>query len=112
KTLNMSGGGYQGAGALNSVFGNNEWAGAIKLGGSADNRIGVASGSTLTVSGVISGDRVLRKVGLGTVILTNDNTFTSGLAIDSGSVVAASVRALGDGDVSLSSGGELARLAI
>lgn len=112
KILRMTGGGYQGAGALNSISGQNEWAGNIELGGVVDNRIGAASESSLTISGVISGDRLLRKTGLGSVILTRDNTFSQGLMIDSGSVVAASTGALGTGNVSLSEDGGLARLAI
>jgi autotransporter-associated beta strand protein len=58
------------------------------------------AGQTMIVSGVISGDGVLRKAGTGTTVrLTGANTYTGGTALDGGTLVAGNNSALGTGDV-------------
>ncbi len=103
KTLKTKGTGYNNRGALNNISGDNEWSGDIELGGGVANAIGAEDGSSLLISGEISGSELLRKVGTGTLILDNNNAFTGGLEIVAGRVVANSAVALGDGNVSLTS---------
>ncbi|MCS7304572.1 MAG: autotransporter-associated beta strand repeat-containing protein, partial [Thermoguttaceae bacterium] len=69
-TLNHSGG-TAGATLLRSVSGNNTWAGPISV--ALHSRVEVDSGSTLTISGNISGVR-LDKGGAGTLVLSGDNS--------------------------------------
>ena len=65
------------------------------------NEIDVPSGETWTYSGVISGSGSIRKIGAGTLVLTNANTFTGGIDLTNGVIVAAEQGALGTGQVML-----------
>ncbi len=72
----------------------------------------VASGRTLTASGILSGGFSLTKSGAGTVTLTAPNSYTGGLVINSGIVTtnaAASVSSggTGTGPITVNSGGRL-----
>ncbi len=111
KTLRMNGAGFRDQGSVNSVSGDNVWAGNIIMRyntSRADNpRIGVESGS-LTVTGVISSGSgasvALEKVGQGSLILTNSNTYTDGTLISQGTIVADHNSALGTGGVQVNGG--------
>ena len=65
------------------------------------NDINVPSGETWTYSGVISGSGSIRKIGAGTLVLTNANTFTGGINLTNGTLVAAEQGALGTGKLTL-----------
>src|SRR5262249_51739617 len=93
-------------GQLGSTNGNNTWAGNVVIAGSANGvgngtgaglvAIGAASGTTLTISGVISGNSdagpvvgTWTKVGTGTVVLTGSspNTFGGFTRVFNGALV-------------------------
>lgn len=100
--LTLNGPGVSSQGALNNVAGNNVWAASIILGGPAPNgsaaNLGVASGTTLLVSGVIStpnSPHNVSKVGGGKLILDNANTYTGITFIQSGIVNIRDSKALG-----------------
>ena len=71
---------------------------AIPLDGEYE--VEVASGVTVTYSGVITGTGPIRKKGAGTLVLTNpNNTFTAGVQISQGRVRADAEGCLGDGRI-------------
>ncbi|QQE12265.1 autotransporter-associated beta strand repeat-containing protein [Planctomycetota bacterium] len=80
-----------------------------------DNDIAIASDQTFTVgelgdmtlSGVISGDGELLKVGSGTLTLNNDNDYSGGTEISAGGITVGSDNALGDGTLTVSNAAEL-----
>ncbi len=106
KTLNLSGEGVGGTGALRNTSGDNTWTGAINLCNTSS--IGV-SGGQLTVSGNISGSGGLTKVGAYTLILTGNNTFTGQTTVNGGTLTlngSGSNKALGGtSQVVINSGG-------
>lgn len=55
----------------------------------------------ITLSGIISGDGALKKIGAGTLTLSNANTYSGGTTIEGGALVAANADALGAGGVSV-----------
>ena len=63
------------------------------------NDVDVPSGETWTYSGVISGSGSIRKIGAGTLVLNNVNTFTGGITITNGAVRADREGCLGAGRV-------------
>ena len=65
------------------------------------NDIDVPSGETWTYSGVISGSGSIRKIGAGTLVLTNANTFTGGISLTNGVLNVAEQGALGTGTLTL-----------
>ncbi|WP_312284314.1 autotransporter-associated beta strand repeat-containing protein [Yokenella regensburgei] len=77
---NISGGTLQlGDGTTNgSVLGNIANAGTLAL--------KPASGTSMAVSGVVSGSGMLRMIGTGTAVLTGANTYTGGTTISSGTL--------------------------
>jgi fibronectin-binding autotransporter adhesin len=92
-TLNDSG--LNDVGALQNGSGNNTWAGTIRLATSAS--IGAASGTTLTIAGVIGGPAAstLTKAGWGAVVLATGNTYAGPTVVAAGTLVAADPAALG-----------------
>ena len=68
---------------------------------------GTTSTSTITVSGVISGDGGLLFSGLGKTALTAANTFKGGVTIESGRLSVDHAQALGTGGVMVAKGGTL-----
>jgi fibronectin-binding autotransporter adhesin len=92
ESLNLSGSGVQGAGALRNLAGSSSLAGTITLGATSYIDVDGAS-DVLTLSGVISGGGLLdlHKIGPGTLTLTGNNTFTGELLIDGGVVSVASL---------------------
>ena len=69
----------------------------IILGGAVE--INVGENSTLTISGDISGDYSLTKTGLGTLILTGDNTYTGDTTIANGTVSVSSIVVTGSSNL-------------
>ncbi|MDR2838854.1 MAG: autotransporter domain-containing protein [Azonexus sp.] len=65
----------------------------------------IAAGGTLTVSGVISGSGSFSQAGGGTTVLTGNNTYTGGTAIDNGVLRVSSDANLGDAAGALSFSG-------
>ncbi len=69
------------------------------------------TGSTVTLSGVLSNatdaTASLTKTGLGTLILSGANTFTGGVAINAGTLVAKNDTALGTGTATIADGATL-----
>jgi len=90
--LTIDGSGPDGAGALNSVGGTNDWTGPITL-ASNSATIGVVSGSTLTLRGVFDGPGGLTKVGLGYLVeqMFAGNDYPGPTTITAGSVLLDSV---------------------
>jgi autotransporter-associated beta strand protein len=75
-------------------------------GSSVTRRIAV-NANTATITGVLSkssGIATLRKTGQGTLVLSGTNTFTDGLWIDAGTLIADSPAALGTGPITLNGG--------
>ena len=68
-----------------------------------DTTISVASGKTVVydANAVISGGYALTKTGAGKLILAGANTFTEGVTISEGSLMASNSLALGTGDVTI-----------
>ncbi len=61
-------------------------------------------GGTLILSGTISGDGNITKVGAGTLALNAANTYSGGTTVDAGTLVASNASALGSGAVTLNGG--------
>ncbi len=68
-------------------------------------------GYTITLNGDLSGAGALTKDGAGTLKLSGANTFTGGVNINEGTLVAGSASALGTGPVSVASDAELGLVA-
>jgi autotransporter-associated beta strand protein len=79
-----------------------EISGAVNLADSL--KLTAGQGSTLTVSGVVSGIGALGKVGEGTVVLSGSNTFSGGLVVESGILRITSAASLGTGAIALNGG--------
>jgi autotransporter-associated beta strand protein len=108
--------GVGGNGAINNLSGNNTFAGAITLwdvAGSGGATISAASGTQLTLNGVVGGSdatAALKVGGAGTIVLGNSNTYTGTTTVNAGAtLVAASNNALGTGGAAttVASGGTL-----
>lgn len=89
--LTLNGSGFGSGGALRSLSGDNTMSGAVSL--ATASLIGVDSNS-LTLSGVVSGTS-LTKIGSGTLVLSNTNTYTGGTIVNAGTVSITSDRGLG-----------------
>ena len=72
-----------------------------------ENSEGTNTGHNITLSGKLSGAGALRKTGTGTLKLSGANDYSGGTEIDTGTLVAANEKALGNGAVSVSSGAAL-----
>ena len=103
ETINLTGSGAGGAGALtgsNAVAASN----AIVLTGTG----AIGTTATLTVNAVIGGSGNLSKVGAGTLVLTGNNTYAGGTTIAQGTLAAGAANVLGNSSgVSVASGARL-----
>ncbi len=87
------------------------WSGPVTLAGamtgSGDGFVGSSSGVG-TISGAIgeTGVQVLSKVGSGTIVLTNSNSYTGGTALNDGFLTVSHNNALGSGTVVIGAGAE------
>lgn len=103
--ITLSGVGVSGAGAIQNLSGSSTLAGNLAL--AANSTVGVASGSTLTATGAVSGTGfALTKSGLGTLELagTTASTYTGGTNVNEGTVLlnkTAGLNALGTGAVTI-----------
>jgi autotransporter-associated beta strand protein len=103
QNLNLNGSGFNNIGALFNTAGNNTWAGNITLATQATatlGSIGVDSGSSLTVTGVIGEGNLnsnLSKEGPGLLVLTSADTYGGNTTIDAGDLNIQNVQALGTG---------------
>ncbi len=90
-TINGSGAG--GNGVINNTGGNNTISGIITM--ATNSTIGAATGTTLSATGVVNGTANLTKVGAGTLVLSNSNTYTGATHINGGTLVVSSDTSLG-----------------
>lgn len=116
ESLDLSGTGYNGAGALNNLSGNNTVSGTINL---ADNATINAAAGTLTLSGAVvsdaghkltvagagnvtangtiaTGSGGVQMDGTGTLTLSGNNSFRGGLDINSGTVTLGAANRIND----------------
>jgi autotransporter-associated beta strand protein len=83
-TTTIDGAGVSNNGALRNIAGNNTWSGTVAL--ASDSSIGADTGTTLTMSGVISGGHALSKAGAGTVVLNAAETYTGATNVNAGTL--------------------------
>ena len=83
EALTLNGGGISSDGALRSLSGTNSWSGNVALGSAST--VGIDAGS-LTLSGIVSGNQILTKVGSGTLVLSGTNTYNGVTNINAGVV--------------------------
>lgn len=95
ENLTVSGQGVGSNGAVRNLSGNNTLTGTVALG--AESYLGTAAGSTLTLTGPVSGAFGLAKVGDGTLVLNSAsaNTYTGTTAITGGTLEVRRSDALG-----------------
>lgn len=105
KKLTLRGRGNSQNGSLNSVSGNNTWAGEVDIGTWGNATIGVAA-DRLVVSGKVSGSGLngLSKVGAGILELSGNNTFGNGTNIKAGTLLVSHNEALAGGNVTVGDG--------
>ena len=84
KTLYVSGTGVGGGGALVNLNGNNSNAGQVILQG--DTAISTAAGTSLTLSGAVSGSAALTKTGAGTLLLGANNSYSGNTTVTGGTL--------------------------
>jgi prepilin-type N-terminal cleavage/methylation domain-containing protein/prepilin-type processing-associated H-X9-DG protein len=81
----------------------------LTLGGPAGgNAIGVAAGVLARIEAPLAGTNGLEKTGDGTLVLAGANTFSATLAVNAGTVLAASTQALGTATLDVAAGATLA----
>lgn len=78
--------------------------GTLRLVLASNGNFNVASGSSLTITSVISGAFSISKTGGGTATFGAANTYSGGTTIDAGTLIANADGALGTGNVSLTGG--------
>ncbi|MEI6558828.1 MAG: DUF4347 domain-containing protein [Rhodospirillaceae bacterium] len=107
ESLTLAGTGVSSRGALSLTSGNGKVIGTVAM--SANSTISV-TGTSLTLSGVLSGGFALTKSGSGSLTLSNANTYTGLTTVSAGTLVAANATALGTtaGGVSIADGATLA----
>jgi hypothetical protein len=79
----------------------------INEGGGTLNTVNSAGAGKLIVTGLISGSGTMTKIGPGWLTIYSSNTNTGGWAINGGVVEAGAANALGSGNITINSGGEL-----
>lgn len=99
---NSFGPGGQGLG-LYAAGGSRTLANAIVL--ASDSALDLGGANNLTLTGSISGDNWLYKVGSGTLTLSGNNTFSSQMTVEGGSVVYTHGTSVGTGSLDLGSNG-------
>lgn len=105
KTFNLSGG------TLGAI--GNDWTSSVAMNLSGKSTINTEDASSagtarkITLLGTLSGTGSLTKTGVGDLTLSGQNTFSSGVSVLEGALVAAHAEALGAGAVAVKSGAEL-----
>jgi autotransporter-associated beta strand protein len=89
----LGGTGDRHQGALHTLGGNYDWTGTVSLDGISF--VGVEAPGTLRVSGAVSGDGSLSKVGTGTLALLAANTYTGMTSVLAGTLSVRNNQALG-----------------
>lgn len=113
KNLSLNGTGSSAEGALRSTVGNNIWNGTAAIGANSTAYLGASENSSLTMKGEISGmahqdaTEGIAKVGLGSVILEGNNTFTGGVRVLEGNLTGAHNNALAGGNLILEAAGNV-----
>lgn len=105
ETLVLTGSGFGGIGALQSVSGANTWTAALTL--AADSTVNVLTDTLTLSSGVAQagGTRTFTKIGAGTLVFGGGNTFSGGLVVGEGTVqIAAAERVFDTTPVTVSTG--------
>lgn len=112
--LFLNGTGFGGNGALRSLSGNNTLSGPLAFGWSgtgvpaAPTAVSVDAGSTLTISGSITGSANATKLGNGTLRLTGSNTYSGATSVNGGTLqLASSGTAIAGSSLTVNSGGTL-----
>lgn len=90
--LTLAGTGADGNGALQSLSGNNSFAGAISLSDDAT----IQTSGDLTLTGTISGSDILTKTGAGTLTLAGDSSYTGDTNLFNGKVIVMHDKAFGE----------------
>ncbi|MCS7305487.1 MAG: autotransporter-associated beta strand repeat-containing protein, partial [Thermoguttaceae bacterium] len=87
------------SGSLINASGNNHWKGGVQFTSTYGSTVNVASGSQLTISGVISGSsqQALTKMGAGTLVLSGANTYTGGTNVNAGKLLVNNTTGSGTG---------------
>jgi autotransporter-associated beta strand protein len=92
----------------NRNSGTSYFSGPINLKGDVSLTSGTTAGAFITFNGAISGVGGITKIGPGTVVLSNSNTFTGSTVINAGTLELAIVSALGGtSSITVNSGGTL-----
>ena len=95
--VTLNGGAVSNAAGVNYTVPNN-----VSLSGAGS--VGVGSGDTFTLSGVVSGGAALTKTGGGSLLLPNANNNSGGVTVNAGTLVIGNNNAAGSGLLSLGSG--------
>jgi autotransporter-associated beta strand protein len=89
---------------INNVSGSHEIAVPVSLAATAAADVSTNNGTTLTVSGVVSGSGAVNKLGGGTLVLSGANTYTGATNVNAGILRANQGVGLGSGNLSLNGG--------
>lgn len=114
RNLVLSGTGYDGKGAL---INSNAAAASMNSGNlvtlAANAGVGAVSGSSLTLSGTITGAGALMVVDAGIVGVTHANSYTGGTQVQKGTLIVSGIGStLGTGNISVSTGATLSLLSL
>jgi autotransporter-associated beta strand protein len=86
-TMESGGAGISNTGSTNTI--------SLPLSLAGTTTVNVAAGTTLTVSGAISGAGGIQKTGTGTLVLSGNNTYTGATAVNAGTLRASHANAFG-----------------